>query len=232
MLLFGVSADSPPGRAGRSARRSPGRAAAVALLVMGDGSARRSVKGPGFLDERAGPFDAEVSRALAAGDVAAPRGPRPRPVRGPAGRGPRVRGRCWPAPPQPGPWRRRGDATTPRPTAWATWSPTGDPAEPRRRAQRGARRAVGDVVVAAVELVQGVLRLRRSLGDLVVVLAARLLARRCQRPCRCPSRSCRRAGRRPSRPSCLILSKMPMHPTVGDRTADASRWRAGGDFRS
>jgi len=36
----------------------------TALLVMGDGSARRSVKGPGYLDERAQPFDDAVVDAL------------------------------------------------------------------------------------------------------------------------------------------------------------------------
>jgi hypothetical protein len=43
----------------------------VGFLVMGDGSARRTVKAPGYLDEAAGPFDAAVARALAAGDPAA-----------------------------------------------------------------------------------------------------------------------------------------------------------------
>ncbi|OON75165.1 class III extradiol dioxygenase subunit B-like domain-containing protein [Streptomyces tsukubensis] len=43
----------------------------VALLVMGDGSASRTVKAPGYLDERAAGFDAEVSRALGAADTAA-----------------------------------------------------------------------------------------------------------------------------------------------------------------
>jgi aromatic ring-opening dioxygenase LigB subunit len=43
----------------------------VALLVMGDASACRTVKAPGYLDERAAPFDAEVARALGAADVAA-----------------------------------------------------------------------------------------------------------------------------------------------------------------
>ena len=37
------------------------------VLVMGDGSARRSLKGPGYLDERAEPFDATVVKALADG---------------------------------------------------------------------------------------------------------------------------------------------------------------------
>ncbi|HEY0126947.1 MAG TPA: hypothetical protein VGB58_07405, partial [Blastococcus sp.] len=43
----------------------------VAVLAMGDGSARRSVKAPGYLDDGAGPFDAAVARALEAGDAAA-----------------------------------------------------------------------------------------------------------------------------------------------------------------
>jgi len=38
---------------------------------MGDGTARRSDRGPGYLDPRAEAFDAEVVTALAAGDVAA-----------------------------------------------------------------------------------------------------------------------------------------------------------------
>ena len=40
------------------------------LLVLADGSARRSVKAPGYLDDRAAPFDAEIERALRAGDAA------------------------------------------------------------------------------------------------------------------------------------------------------------------
>ncbi len=43
----------------------------VALLVAGDGSARRSLKGPGYLDERAQAFDASVAGALAAADAGA-----------------------------------------------------------------------------------------------------------------------------------------------------------------
>jgi hypothetical protein len=43
----------------------------VAVLAMGDGSARRTVKAPGYLDEAAGPFDDAVAAALAAGDAAA-----------------------------------------------------------------------------------------------------------------------------------------------------------------
>ncbi|WP_210589152.1 class III extradiol dioxygenase subunit B-like domain-containing protein [Streptomyces sp. GESEQ-35] len=47
------------------------RAERVALLVMGDASACRTLKAPGYLDERAAPFDAEVARALGAADVPA-----------------------------------------------------------------------------------------------------------------------------------------------------------------
>ncbi|MET8683403.1 class III extradiol dioxygenase subunit B-like domain-containing protein [Streptomyces sp. NPDC004732] len=43
----------------------------VALLVMGDASACRTLKAPGYLDERAAGFDAEVGRALGEADVAA-----------------------------------------------------------------------------------------------------------------------------------------------------------------
>jgi hypothetical protein len=39
-----------------------------ALLVMGDGSARRSTSAPGYLDERAGVFDAGVAQALRSGE--------------------------------------------------------------------------------------------------------------------------------------------------------------------
>jgi hypothetical protein len=38
---------------------------------MGDGSARRSVSAPGYLDERAAPFDAGVERAVRDADLAA-----------------------------------------------------------------------------------------------------------------------------------------------------------------
>ncbi|CAG7654679.1 class III extradiol ring-cleavage dioxygenase family protein [Actinacidiphila bryophytorum] len=54
--------------AGRVAAASAGR---VALLVMGDGSACRTVKAPGYLDERAEAFDAGVAAALAAADTSA-----------------------------------------------------------------------------------------------------------------------------------------------------------------
>jgi hypothetical protein len=52
-------------------RELAARAPRVALLVMGDGSACRTVKAPGYLDERAAAFDAGVARALGAADLAA-----------------------------------------------------------------------------------------------------------------------------------------------------------------
>ncbi|MFJ1968984.1 class III extradiol dioxygenase subunit B-like domain-containing protein [Streptomyces sp. NPDC087903] len=55
----------------RVGREIAGRDDRVALLVMGDASACRTLKAPGYLDERAAPFDAEVARALGAADVAA-----------------------------------------------------------------------------------------------------------------------------------------------------------------
>jgi aromatic ring-opening dioxygenase LigB subunit len=54
--------------AGRAVAESAPR---VALLIMGDGSARRTVKAPGYLDGRAEPFDAAVAAALDAADVPA-----------------------------------------------------------------------------------------------------------------------------------------------------------------
>ncbi|GAA0310930.1 class III extradiol dioxygenase subunit B-like domain-containing protein [Streptomyces polychromogenes] len=43
----------------------------VALLVMGDGSACRTLKAPGYLDDRAAAFDAAAGRALGAADTGA-----------------------------------------------------------------------------------------------------------------------------------------------------------------
>ena len=48
-----------------------GSAERVALLVMGDGSARRSRQAPGYEDARAEPFDRAVVDALARADAAA-----------------------------------------------------------------------------------------------------------------------------------------------------------------
>ena len=48
-----------------------GAAPATALLVIGDGAATHTEKAPGYLDERAGPFDDAVAAALATADPAA-----------------------------------------------------------------------------------------------------------------------------------------------------------------
>jgi hypothetical protein len=69
-LLFGVPGDTEPSRCAALGATLADREARVALLAMGDGSARRSVKGPGYLDERAAPFDAEVEAALGWADAA------------------------------------------------------------------------------------------------------------------------------------------------------------------
>ncbi|MFF9478242.1 class III extradiol dioxygenase subunit B-like domain-containing protein [Streptomyces sp. NPDC014733] len=52
--------------AGREVAASAPR---VALLVMGDGSACRTVKAPGYYDERAAEYDAALARALATADT-------------------------------------------------------------------------------------------------------------------------------------------------------------------
>jgi hypothetical protein len=50
---------------------TPGLPDAPAYLVVGDGSARRSERAPGYVDPRAEPFDAAVATALGTGDAAA-----------------------------------------------------------------------------------------------------------------------------------------------------------------
>ena len=53
-----------------AAAREPGGAAYDAVLVVGNGSARRSEKAPGHLDERALDFDETLGAALRSGDAA------------------------------------------------------------------------------------------------------------------------------------------------------------------
>ncbi|WP_055597148.1 hypothetical protein [Streptomyces hirsutus] len=67
----GVGESLAAERCAGQGRDLAGRAERVALLVMGDGSACRTLKAPGYLDERAAPFDAEAARALEAADTAA-----------------------------------------------------------------------------------------------------------------------------------------------------------------
>lgn len=69
--LHGIAARAAPDDCLRLGHRVARSAPRVALLAMGDGSARRSVSAPGYLDERAAPFDAAVERAVRDADLAA-----------------------------------------------------------------------------------------------------------------------------------------------------------------
>lgn len=68
---IGVGEALPADRCAALGRDVAARAGRIALLVLGDASACRTLKAPGYLDERAAPFDAEVGRALGAADVTA-----------------------------------------------------------------------------------------------------------------------------------------------------------------
>jgi hypothetical protein len=64
-----VPADNGADQNAAIGRRLAGCAQRVAILAMGDGSAKRTTEAPGYLDERAEPFDAEVVTELAAADA-------------------------------------------------------------------------------------------------------------------------------------------------------------------
>lgn len=64
-----VAPDAPPEECAALGRALAGED--VGLLVVGDGAATHTEKAPGYLDERAGPFDATVSAALRDADPAA-----------------------------------------------------------------------------------------------------------------------------------------------------------------
>ncbi|WP_433614202.1 hypothetical protein ACQP2P_07650 [Dactylosporangium sp. CA-139114] len=66
-----VAADAAPGECARLGRGLAAEAERVGLLVLGDGSACRTDKAPGFFDPRAEAFDATVAAALARADAAA-----------------------------------------------------------------------------------------------------------------------------------------------------------------
>jgi hypothetical protein len=70
-VLSAVAPDEPPEACAGLGARLGASAARVGLLAMGDGSARRSRRAPGQLDERAAGFDAETERALRQGDTGA-----------------------------------------------------------------------------------------------------------------------------------------------------------------
>jgi hypothetical protein len=66
--LHSVSEDDQPADCLRLGKEIGDTAGRTGLLVMADGSARRGPRAPGHYDERAAAFDAEVERALRAGD--------------------------------------------------------------------------------------------------------------------------------------------------------------------
>ena len=66
-----VGADEPASACAALGVSLAQRASRTALLVMADGSARRGLKAPGYLDQRSAGFDAEVGRAIRDGDLPA-----------------------------------------------------------------------------------------------------------------------------------------------------------------
>jgi hypothetical protein len=63
-VLQAVAEDEPPAACAELGAVLGGSATRACLLVMGDGSARRSPRAPGHLDPRAAAFDAETERAF------------------------------------------------------------------------------------------------------------------------------------------------------------------------
>jgi len=70
-LLQAVGQDESAGVCAKLGAELAGAGARTGLLVMGDGSARRTLKAPGYLDPRAEGFDSGVEYAIRAGDLAA-----------------------------------------------------------------------------------------------------------------------------------------------------------------
>ncbi|MFF9148948.1 class III extradiol dioxygenase subunit B-like domain-containing protein [Streptomyces sp. NPDC014861] len=66
---FGIDERATTAECAETGRRLAASGERVALLVLGDGSACRTVKAPGYLDERAAGFDAEAARVLGSADV-------------------------------------------------------------------------------------------------------------------------------------------------------------------
>jgi len=67
-VLQAVAEDEPPAACAELGAEIAGSSRRVGLLVMADGSARRSPRAPGHLDPRAAAFDAETERALRQAD--------------------------------------------------------------------------------------------------------------------------------------------------------------------
>jgi len=70
-LLEAVGYDEPPAGCVALGERIAASACRVGLLIMADGSARRSPRAPGYLDERAAAFDTAVEDAVRDGDLGA-----------------------------------------------------------------------------------------------------------------------------------------------------------------
>jgi hypothetical protein len=71
LLLRTVSSGSTVDECRSVAAELAGAAASVSLLVVADGSARRTAKAPGYFDPRAEPYDRSVEEAIAAGELGA-----------------------------------------------------------------------------------------------------------------------------------------------------------------
>lgn len=70
-VLQSIAASASPDACRDLGRDLAADAPLTALLVIGDGTARRSVSAPGYLDDRAEPFDTLVEQALRDGDLPA-----------------------------------------------------------------------------------------------------------------------------------------------------------------
>jgi len=70
-VLQSVAQDEAPARCADIGARLAASRGRVALLVMADGSARRGLTAPGYLDARSTGFDAEVERAVRTGRLEA-----------------------------------------------------------------------------------------------------------------------------------------------------------------
>lgn len=70
VLMHTIAWDATPQQVDGLAEELTGVDGRVVLLVLGEGSTRRGDKAPGYIDERAFPFDEETGRALASGDAA------------------------------------------------------------------------------------------------------------------------------------------------------------------
>ncbi|GAA3691360.1 hypothetical protein GCM10023081_31010 [Arthrobacter ginkgonis] len=67
--LVGLAADAPAAECAAAGREAVRAGRRVAVLAMGDGSARRGPKAPGHLDGRAAEFDAGILKALREADA-------------------------------------------------------------------------------------------------------------------------------------------------------------------